>query len=606
MSISLIGWCALAAWRPSIWLFVLPAVLPVANFAPWTGWIAFEEFDLLVLGAIAAGHARMAFDRTASTGRSWRVAAVLLLLFCVPGVWRGLQDAQLFAAGPPAVGWFDGYMDPLNTWRCVKSTLFALALLPMIERDIARDAPAAMRRLALGMLAGLSLVALVVLWERAAYPGLLEIGAHYRITALFWEMHVGGAAIDSYLALSVPFVAWALWATRSRWRWAAGALLALAVCHACLVTFSRGVYGSVLLPLLALGLWLWARRWLSRLRWRSIAASLLFIALAVEVVTVLMPGSFMTMRMARSARDYDSRLHHWQQGLALLRGPLDWGLGVGVGRLPANYARFTLGGELSGSVRRLEEDGQPFVRLAGPRSDWRLAGLFGLTQQVPMAIDYRLQIEVRNAQPASLDARLCESHLLYDGDCLTRTMQLEPSREWRRLELRMVGMPLDPGTTWPRRAAVLTLAVADIDQSVEIRRVGLTARTRPGELIDNPRFENGLAHWLPSAQYYFLPWHIDNLFLELLIERGLLGLLVAAVPVLVVLRGLLRVAAGHVEGHGDAATAMAPFVLAAIGGGLLVGMISSWLDVPRIAFLAMLLLGVGWQLGRRHAPEPLR
>ena len=604
-SVALLAWFAVA-WRwPTCWLFVLPALLPVANFAPWTGWIAFEEFDLLVLGAIAAGHARLAAGEGPSL-RSARVIALLGLLFCLPGVLRGIHDAGVFANSWSvgwSVDWFGGYLDPLNTWRVAKSALYALAVLPLIERDMARDATAATRRLALGMLTGLAIVALAVLWERAAYPGLLDIGAPYRITALFWEMHVGGAAIDSYFALAVPFVAWALWATRSRWRWAAGALLALLVCHACLVTFSRGVYGAVALPLVALGLWLWARRWLSTLRWRTVAASLLCVALAVEVVAVLLPGSFMTLRMARSARDYDSRLHHWQQGIALLHGPQDWLLGLGLGRLPANYARFTPGGELSGSARVLSEDGRAHVRLTGPNADWRLAGLFGLTQQVPLVQSeppgYRLRLELRNPQALNFEARVCESHLLYDGECQVSDVRVAPSREWRSVELNLIGVPLDAGDLWPRRAAVLTLTVPDIGSAIELRRVSLMPRTSDAELLANPRFEQGLARWLPSAQYYFLPWHIDNLFLELLIERGLLGLLVAAVPVVVVLRGLLRLAV-----QGGPAAAMTPFLVASLSGGLLVGVISSWLDVPRVAFLAMLLLGVGWQLGMRRAPGP--
>ncbi|MBC7484535.1 MAG: hypothetical protein H7337_22120, partial [Rhizobacter sp.] len=40
--------------RPTAWLIALPASLPIVAFAPWTGWITFEELDLLVL-AVAAG-----------------------------------------------------------------------------------------------------------------------------------------------------------------------------------------------------------------------------------------------------------------------------------------------------------------------------------------------------------------------------------------------------------------------------------------------------------------------------------------------------------------------------------------------------------------------
>ena len=38
-----------AIWWPRAWLFAVPACLPFLNFAPWTGWLVFEELDLLLL-----------------------------------------------------------------------------------------------------------------------------------------------------------------------------------------------------------------------------------------------------------------------------------------------------------------------------------------------------------------------------------------------------------------------------------------------------------------------------------------------------------------------------------------------------------------------------
>lgn len=33
----LVVWCLAVYWYPYIWLFVLPALLPVAGFSAWTG-----------------------------------------------------------------------------------------------------------------------------------------------------------------------------------------------------------------------------------------------------------------------------------------------------------------------------------------------------------------------------------------------------------------------------------------------------------------------------------------------------------------------------------------------------------------------------------------
>ena len=65
----------------------------------------------------------------------------------------------------------------------------------------------------------------------------------------------------------------------------------------------------------------------------------------------------------------------------------------------------------------------------------------------------------------------------------------------------------------------------DAGGAVEIRRMALLGRTG-AELLANGDFSAGLAHWWPVAQKYFVPWHIDNLYLELLIDRGLPALLV--------------------------------------------------------------------------------
>ena len=55
-----LAWCVVAAWWPRAWLWLVPALLPLLNFSPWTGWIVFEEFDLLLLGALAGGYGRLA------------------------------------------------------------------------------------------------------------------------------------------------------------------------------------------------------------------------------------------------------------------------------------------------------------------------------------------------------------------------------------------------------------------------------------------------------------------------------------------------------------------------------------------------------------------
>jgi hypothetical protein len=232
---------ALVAVRPA-------AVLPAANFAPWTGWIVFDEFDLVFMGAAAAGFASLArsardlgppgaaHDRGGLSRRQ-----LVLLLLCAPaGTFAALHG--LTAVRGRSKGWYDEYSDPLNALRVGKGPLYALLLLPLMQHELRRSGDDAFRRVAAGMLAGTAIVVVAVLMERTAYPGLFDFSQPYRTTALFWEMHVGGAAIDGYLALAWPFVAWAV--LRSRTAVALGALgrAGLLVGYACLTTFSRGLY----------------------------------------------------------------------------------------------------------------------------------------------------------------------------------------------------------------------------------------------------------------------------------------------------------------------------------------------------------------------------
>jgi len=51
--------------------------------------------------------------------------------------------------------------------------------------------------------------------ERLAFTDLLNFSADYRSTALFCEMHVGGAPLDAWLMLSFPFALASLLAARS-------------------------------------------------------------------------------------------------------------------------------------------------------------------------------------------------------------------------------------------------------------------------------------------------------------------------------------------------------------------------------------------------------
>ena len=247
--------CALAgaaAWRwwPDTPLLVI-APLPLIGLAPWTGWITFEELDMLVLSVAAGGYAAVALGQAGGERQpAWRRALalsagsrVLLALFGLSlliAFARGIADA-----GGWHFGWWQGYQEPMNSLRAVKSFFLALLLVPLWLHAGALRPEALTGAFERALLLALAAICAAVLWERQAFTGLLDFSSDYRTTATFWEMHVGGAALDGALALTLPFAVLALLRARRLWSFAALMALNVAALYACLTTFSRGVYAAV-------------------------------------------------------------------------------------------------------------------------------------------------------------------------------------------------------------------------------------------------------------------------------------------------------------------------------------------------------------------------
>src|SRR6185295_17864193 len=127
------AWSVAVFWRPWLWLVVIPAVIPLVGFAPWSGWLTFEELDLLALGAAAGAYARATFGAGARAdaatagvrddqGERLSIVplgvAVLYLIFAIVSVYRGIVDAGGFSWG-----WFQGYYEALNSLRVAKPLL---------------------------------------------------------------------------------------------------------------------------------------------------------------------------------------------------------------------------------------------------------------------------------------------------------------------------------------------------------------------------------------------------------------------------------------------------------------------------------------------------
>ena len=280
-------------WRFA-WLVVIPALLPICGLATWTGWFAFEELDLLVLGAAAAGYAGFVFGPEAPrrnhvvTGPSPMFVGLVLLFAASCGIalYRGIASSA-----SPQFDWIGSYESAMNSARLFKSFASALLLWPLLRSALDLDQRRALDSLVLGFALGLGGASLAALWERAAFTEVLNFSSDYRTTALFWEMHVGGAALDGFLALTVPFAVWELRHGSGVLRSGAALTLSGLAAYACLTTFSRGVYLAVPVSLGCL--------WLLSIRQKPAFAPASALSSAGKVLALAIAGSVVFYIMFR-------------------------------------------------------------------------------------------------------------------------------------------------------------------------------------------------------------------------------------------------------------------------------------------------------------------
>ena len=577
-----LGVVPLFAWRPWLGILAVPALLPLLNFAPWTGWLIVEEFDLLVLAVLAGGY--FSIWRSGSDLRYARALA-WLATFAVCLIGWGMADLSM-----REIGGFAGYTTPLNVLRVGKSLLWTAFLLPLVAASCdAVPRPKMLARFFWASLLGSAWVVLAVMWERAFYPGLLNVHTPYRTVGLFWEMHHGGATLDVYLVLIAPLLAWAwrrpLMPTA---RLLLGSFI-LAFVYACLTTFSRGVVFAATGAVAMHGL---LCRWqVRRLHSPHAAgvrpASMLVIALVgIEALMVLGTDSFMNSRLELTTRDLGGRFAHWEQALGALKSPMDWFFGIGLGKFPSREIQRELGVPLPGNFEVAGfDDGTRGARLSGPdgllkeRSPGRFFALSQRIDSLP-GVSYRFFMKARSEQGGRMLVQVCASHLLYPSRCSARIVRIE-GEEWQERNISFSPRVFRPETSWRAMGhGVFLASVLTPGAMIEISEMRLEAGGV--NLLANSYFDETRGRWFPQSFHYFLPWHIDNLYLELLVETGVLGLGAFLYVVFRVCRKLFKACA--------AGETFSIELLSSGAGTLALGLVVGILDMPRVATLAGLFL----------------
>ncbi|HQQ71336.1 MAG TPA: hypothetical protein PLL92_13625, partial [Alicycliphilus sp.] len=319
--------------------------------------------------------------------------------------------------------------------------------------------------------------------------------------------------------------------------------------------------------------------------WHRRAMAWLLAALVVETLGVWVGGAFMSDRLGQSRVDLYQRMAHWKRGVDLLHTPGQWLLGLGVGRLPAHYSTQTAQGALPGSVRWLRHaDGSYEVRLVGPqRAGTR--GELGLTQGVSLEPGghYTVRLRARMGAPMWLKVQLCEQYLLYTAECQLRTRQVSEAGKtadgW--IVLPLLGPTFESGgigAAW--RRGILSIKLLQPNAAMGITAIELID-PKGRQLLKNSGLTSGSRYWSSIAYGNFLPWHMDNLLLELLVERGLLGVLALALVMLSALR--------HVATRVQQCEPLALVVGGAIIAAVMAGGLISFMEIPRVALVLWML-----------------
>lgn len=595
---ALAGGALLAARWPGWAVAALLACLPLADDAVWSGWQHLSVWDAAVAAVLSGLWCREAWrgerlDRVERTGQSAAATMPVRGWWWLAAGWWVVTLVAVWRAPVPAWGaWAQAVWGDAAAWAApwagAKALLQASLLLVALRRQ--PEVPRLLDQLSWGMVCGLLCCVGVLIWERMAQVGLLALGAHYRTTAWFWEMRLGGGALDAYLAMAMPFAWWALRRIAHPVAWGLMAGGMVATVYAVVTTYSRGVMLTAVV--IAWCVWrMWRDvepAWPWR-RWGRVLVGLL----VTEACLLLVLASAATDRLRQSGVDAMGRWQHWVALAQLPQGAAERLWGIGIGQIPVRHASEVPGGEWPGrlSWHAPEAPSPAFARLEGAPTRNDLRGRMALAQRVPASAPVAAAVRLRWRATQATAVRLswCDQHLLYEGHCLEQRMTLPAGPDFQTLRWTLTQVfegDVGGGTWRPGSPQLFKLSVEDVGAGLDLTEV--QAEGPDGTpLLRNGQFQQGLAHWFAVSRAYFQPWHADNLYLELAVERGVLGLLCG-----LALAGLALRTGEH---HSSAA----PWRMATVGL-LLIGVVISAFEFARIAFLAQfLLLGVSHLGGDR-------
>lgn len=568
---------ALSLYAATVWRYphapwlLIPALLPILDLSPLTGRFFFDEFDILLLATMALALCR----KTKIPPAAWpsKFVMMVLALFTLSvllAAYKGAWPLQW-----PDINAFNNYLGPLNGLRAAKGFLWAILFLPILKGDIAKDAAVVYRLLIFGMTLGAALASLVIVIERISFPGAFDFSSSYRVTGPFFAMHNGGAYIEGYLVLSLPFVAWFVVLQR-HWAWRiAGLLTFLLGCYCMVMTYARGGYLALVIALMVFAVVTICTANAAQFRARIGLTLVFFGLLGLTAVPVLLNDGYMAGRFSTSKNDLLSRAARWQNGITLMgESAIDKTIGIGSGSYPRLSIANSIGDQ-PGTYLFVRENQQQLVQLT-PGSPL----YFEQIVSIASTQTYQIAVSVRARHPSAvLGISVCEKWLLYSKACFAKMIPVgDTAGQFKKI---IVEMPLGalPESRWyvlrPIKFSVFNSGSGALDIAETSMRSG------DAEILKNGRFDQLMDHWNFSTDR-FEHWHFENTWLQLYFEQGMVGIflflsLLACAARMAWLRRYEQCFPG------------APIAGAAIGF-LALGALDSLFDFPRLGFIFYVLI----------------
>jgi len=574
---------------PQAWLLVLPAALPVLDLAQWSGRFFFDEFDCLLLATVAvAGWRRPAGKASYRFSSTGFIVLTLFALSVVTAVLVGVYPFPAFDANA-----FSNYYSPYNALRMGKGLMWALLLIPLLKKELGRNAGKSHRLFAHGMTLGVFATGIAVVWERLAFTGLFNFTDGYRVAGMFSGMHTGGANIEAYLVIALPFVAWWALVTRRGMDRLFGGGVFLLGAYAMAVSYARGGYIALTIGMVIFIIVMLYRRSTSLRPSRAIRGLLLALPVA-GIAILLMQGTHIQDRFSTTEHDLHTRVAHWEDAVRMMDDDLPTALfGMGLGRYPATYFWRNTESIHPATYSFKEEDGNTYLALAAGSPLY-----FEQIVNVRPNLHYQLRFFARSQ---NADARvlvpICEKWVLYSANCVTQLVKVgNTDGKWQRFTAEFNTRPLAEHHWYASRPIKFSISNPLIGSVVDLDGISLIAADRI-ELLKNGDFTQGMDHWFFSTDNH-QPWHLENVWVQLYFEQGALGMLLF----FLLMTYVVSVVALRYEEKAFPAPALA----AALAGFMMLGTVDSIFDFPRMSMMFFMLIAwimlrvrPGSRLGKR-------